>query len=394
MTAARSVKAVFAPTFQTLTAHPHRPRFRQRHRPPAGITGCEEGGHGTCAGQLPGRLHGHPHRRPRRPQSRHLDRLQRPSELPTPANSKSAPPKPGLQAAFTINTHTLTVATSGPGKVSAESGAISACPGFGGVCAGEYDETSTVTLIAAPHAHYHVEWAPATARQNPKEKCEVEIGPSDATVQADFVPYKQHPHRHPNRLRVGSARPAARSAIAPKAAAPAPANTSKPPRLILIATPGPGQAVSWTGCTSATADTGEVEVQVGASDTQVKATFAPITHTLHRQTRPAPAEAHVTCNGAPCASIYPEGTELTLTASPASGSTFAGWSGGGCSGTGSCHLTLEADTAITATFNANSPPPVEEEKKPPPLKCHKGFVKKNGRCFRKPKPRRHHRKRH
>jgi len=52
------------------------------------------------------------------------------------------------------------------------------------------------------------------------------------------------------------------------------------------------------------------------------------------------------------------GTSVTLTATPnaASCSTFAGWSGGGCSGTGNCSLTMTADTTVTATFN--TPPPV------------------------------------
>ena len=44
------------------------------------------------------------------------------------------------------------------------------------------------------------------------------------------------------------------------------------------------------------------------------------------------------------------GSEVTLTATPANGYTFSGWSGGGCSGTGDCTLTMNADTAVTATF--------------------------------------------
>jgi hypothetical protein len=42
---------------------------------------------------------------------------------------------------------------------------------------------------------------------------------------------------------------------------------------------------------------------------------------------------------------------LTLTATPAMGSTFAGWMGGGCSGTGTCVVTVTAATSVTATFN-------------------------------------------
>ncbi len=43
---------------------------------------------------------------------------------------------------------------------------------------------------------------------------------------------------------------------------------------------------------------------------------------------------------------------MTLTATATAGSIFAGWSGGGCSGTGTCTVTMNADAAVTATFTA------------------------------------------
>jgi len=43
---------------------------------------------------------------------------------------------------------------------------------------------------------------------------------------------------------------------------------------------------------------------------------------------------------------------VTLTATPAAGSSFLGWSGA-CSGTGTCALTMGADQAATATFETN-----------------------------------------
>ena len=56
--------------------------------------------------------------------------------------------------------------------------------------------------------------------------------------------------------------------------------------------------------------------------------------------------------GTDCSQTYVSGTRVTLTASAASGSVFAGWSGGGCTGTGTCSVTLNAATGVTATFNA------------------------------------------
>jgi hypothetical protein len=64
--------------------------------------------------------------------------------------------------------------------------------------------------------------------------------------------------------------------------------------------------------------------------------------------------AGINCPGT-CSQIYPFGTQVTLTATPAAGSTFAGWSGG-CSGTESCVVTLGSDQAVTATFDLVAAP--------------------------------------
>ena len=66
--------------------------------------------------------------------------------------------------------------------------------------------------------------------------------------------------------------------------------------------------------------------------------------------------AGITC-GTSCAASYASGTGVTLTAAAASGSTFGGWSGGGCSGTGSCNVTLSAATTVTATLTSTSSTP-------------------------------------
>lgn len=47
------------------------------------------------------------------------------------------------------------------------------------------------------------------------------------------------------------------------------------------------------------------------------------------------------------------GSQITLFASASSGSSFVGWSGGGCSGTGSCTVMVSSNTTITATFNTS-----------------------------------------
>ena len=59
--------------------------------------------------------------------------------------------------------------------------------------------------------------------------------------------------------------------------------------------------------------------------------------------------AGIAC-GATCTAPFNAGSTITLGAVPSTGSTFTGWSGGGCSGTGSCTVTLAASTTVTATF--------------------------------------------
>jgi Tol biopolymer transport system component len=59
--------------------------------------------------------------------------------------------------------------------------------------------------------------------------------------------------------------------------------------------------------------------------------------------------------GSTCSAQFADGASVTLTATPGAGSAFLGWSGGGCSGTGTCPLTLSSDVSVTANF-AHLPP--------------------------------------
>jgi Divergent InlB B-repeat domain len=64
--------------------------------------------------------------------------------------------------------------------------------------------------------------------------------------------------------------------------------------------------------------------------------------------------------GADCSEPFALGTVVTLTATANAGNVFIGWSGGGCSGTGTCVLTIAAAPA-PATVNAQfaaAPPPI------------------------------------
>lgn len=65
-----------------------------------------------------------------------------------------------------------------------------------------------------------------------------------------------------------------------------------------------------------------------------------------------PASTVIACGaGGGCSAVITEGTMVTLTATPAPGDLFFGWSGGGCSGTAPCTTTVTAATTVTATFD-------------------------------------------
>ena len=63
--------------------------------------------------------------------------------------------------------------------------------------------------------------------------------------------------------------------------------------------------------------------------------------------------AGINC-GTDCAETLVSGDTITLTALPVLGSTFAGWSGGGCFGVGNCTVTMDGPKTVTASFTLNS----------------------------------------
>lgn len=122
----------------------------------------------------------------------------------------------------------------------------------------------------------------------------------------------------------------------------------------LVAAPDSGSSfTAWTGCDNPSGNTCTVSV---TSARAVTATFDLVpTHVLRVAASGsgsgtiASTDSRISC-GATCQATYQQGDLVALTARAAPGSTFTGWSGGGCNGTSSCQVTMNADTNVTATF--------------------------------------------
>jgi hypothetical protein len=127
----------------------------------------------------------------------------------------------------------------------------------------------------------------------------------------------------------------------------------------LNAAPAPGSSFAgWSG--GGCGGTGSCRVTITTAPITVTATFAgPLGLTVVRAGTGSgtvtSSPGGIAC--APtCSAPFAPGTSVTLTAAPAAGSTFAGWSGGGCSGTGPCAVTISGPVTVTATFTAAGPP--------------------------------------
>jgi PKD repeat protein len=115
----------------------------------------------------------------------------------------------------------------------------------------------------------------------------------------------------------------------------------------LTATPDAGSAFDgWSGACNGV---GVCQATV-TRNLSVTATFALLTHTL---TTAMAGNGSGSISLTPAGGTYDYGTVVTATATPGTGSSFAGWSGV-CSGAGACVVAVTGDGALTATFTLNS----------------------------------------
>ncbi len=251
-----------------------------------------------------------------------------------------------VTATFTLDTYTLTVAKAGTGAGTVTATGISC----GADCSEAYSYGTAVTLTAAATAgSTFVGWSGACTGTG---ACTVTIDAAKSvTATFDLQTFTLSASRTGNGTGTISSTPAGIDCGV---------DCSQIYNFgtVVSLTASAGTGSTFTGWGGACTGTGACMVTMDAVK-GVSASFTllqfPLTVTKAGAGSGSvtSSPAGITC-GASCSANFNYGTAVTLTASAANGSSFAGWSGGGCTGTGSCVTTVTAMTAVTATFTVNS----------------------------------------
>ena len=268
------------------------------------------------------------------------------------SQSSSGPGSSGGSVGPTGGGVSLTVTLEGDGTITSEPGTI-ACSNTGGVCSGSYNSGVEVLLTAAPSADYDfVGWSGAGSGCTTEPTCRTTLT-SPQTVRATF-------RRKSYSLTVSL------NGSGSIVSAPAGINCGSDctetyaggTSVTLTATATSGYVFSgWSGSDISCTGTGACTVAMNKARAVV-ASFSPVATTNYTLQVSRSGSGTVTSTpagincGSDCSESYASGTSVTLTATPASGYTFGGWNGGGCSGTGGCTVSMSMARSVTATFTA------------------------------------------
>ncbi len=239
---------------------------------------------------------------------------------------------------------TLSKDGSGEGTVSSDDAAIDC----GSTCSAHFAPGATVTLTAAPASGSSFDgWGGACSGSD--LTCVLTLD-GDTDVSASFVPATHTITITKQGAGSGSVSAGGASIDCGSTCS---AVVDEGTEVTLTGTPGSNSLFGgWTGGPCSGVDPCSFTV---SADVDVTATFPLDDYTLvvaptgSGSGSVTSTPAGIDC-GSDCTESYGATTNVTLAATPTAGSDFTGWSGGGCSGTGSCMVTLATATTVTATF--------------------------------------------
>jgi hypothetical protein len=247
-------------------------------------------------------------------------------------------------ATFTLETHMLTVTVTGTGG-----GSVSSTPAgidCGGDCTETYDYNTPVALTATP----------ATGSTFSGWSGDADCSDGSVTMTADLsctAAFTLNTHALTVSLAGTGSGSVSSTPPGIDCAGDCTETYDYGTPVALTATPATGSTFSgWTG----DADCSDGSVTMTA-DTSCTAAFTLNTHTLTVNVTGtgsgsvSSAPEGIDC-GSDCAETYDFNTPVVLTATPATGSTFTGWSGDGDCSDGA--VTMTADVTCTATFTLDT----------------------------------------
>lgn len=245
-----------------------------------------------------------------------------------------------------FNLNTLTVTKSGPGAGTVTGTSITC----GADCTGDYPAGTMVTLTATPNGtSSFTQWSGGACDGSTLTTCTVTMNGA-STVNAAFGVQNLTLSVSKTGNGTGTVQSIPTGIdCGATCSFGFPAGQS----VTLVATAdGSSTFTGWSGaCTG----TGNCTVSM------TQARSATATFTLKRYTLAvsrsgtgsvSSSPAGISC-GATCSALFNHGTVVTLTATAGTAAYFVGWSGGGCSGTGTCVVTMDAAISVAATFGDN-----------------------------------------